>query len=140
MLAIKHYFNPSKDVIIDIKPLKSHSPFVSWSYNADLDEFTLTVVRKQKMRCSSKTIYKMSHKDIKTLSTLPLNNPSKDPRGYEVERIVSHMQMLQQQIDADRLISSIIFILAADSCVPRRQIVAADYPCQASLKTLCKSD
>ncbi|KAI3687002.1 hypothetical protein L1987_80692 [Smallanthus sonchifolius] len=98
VLAIKHYFNPSKDVIIDIKPLKSHSPFASWSYNADfadLDEFTLTDVRKQKMICSSKTIYKMQHKDIKTLSALPLNNPSKDPRGYEVERIVSHMQKLQ---------------------------------------------
>ncbi|KAI3725006.1 hypothetical protein L1987_64777 [Smallanthus sonchifolius] len=99
VLSIKHYFNPSKDVIINIKPLKSHSPFVSWSYNADLDEFTLTDVRKQKMRCSSKTIYKMPHKDIKTLSALPLNNPSKDPRGYEVERIVSHMQKLQQQSD-----------------------------------------
>ncbi|KAI3808128.1 hypothetical protein L1987_24071 [Smallanthus sonchifolius] len=99
VLAIKHYFNPSKDEIIDIKPLKSHSPFVSWSYNADLDEFTLTDVRKQTMRCSSKIIYKMPHKDIKTLSALPLNNPSKDPRGYEVERIVSHMQKLQQQSD-----------------------------------------
>ncbi|KAI3815516.1 hypothetical protein L1987_15187 [Smallanthus sonchifolius] len=99
VLAIKHYFNPNKDVIIDIKPLKSHSPFVSWSYNADLDEFTLTDVRKQKMRCSSKTIYKMPNKDIKTLSALPLNNPSKDPRGIEVERIVSHMQKLQQQSD-----------------------------------------
>ncbi|KAI3827897.1 hypothetical protein L1987_01986 [Smallanthus sonchifolius] len=99
VLAIKHYFNPSKDVIIDIKPFKSHSPFVSWSYNADLYEFTLTDVRKQKMRCSSKTIYKMPNKGIKTLSALPLNNPSKDPRGYEVERIVSHMQKLQQQSD-----------------------------------------
>ncbi|KAI3827989.1 hypothetical protein L1987_02078 [Smallanthus sonchifolius] len=99
VLAVKHYFNPSKDVIMDIKPLKSHSPFVSWSYNADLDEFTLTDVRKQKMICSSKTIYKMPHKDIKTLSALPLNNPSKDPRGYEVERVVCHMQKLQQQSD-----------------------------------------
>ncbi|KAI3773957.1 hypothetical protein L1987_48496 [Smallanthus sonchifolius] len=99
VLAIKHYFNPSKDVIINIKPLKSHSPFVSWTYNADLDEFTLTDVKKQQMRCSSKAIYKMQHKDIKTLSELPLNNPSKDPRGYEVERIVSHMQKLQQQSD-----------------------------------------
>ncbi|KAI3819402.1 hypothetical protein L1987_13236 [Smallanthus sonchifolius] len=99
VLAIKHYFNPSKDVIINIKPLKSHSPFVSWSYNADLDEFTLIDVKKQQMRCSSKAIYKMPHKDTKTLSELPLNNPSKDPRGYEVERIVSHMQKLQQQSD-----------------------------------------
>ncbi|KAI3744844.1 hypothetical protein L1987_57939 [Smallanthus sonchifolius] len=99
MLAIRHYFNPSKDVVMNIKPLKSHSPFVSWSYNADLDEFTLTDVKKQQMRCSSKAIYKMQHKDIKTLSELPLNNPSKDPRGYEVERIVSHMQKLQQQSD-----------------------------------------
>ncbi|KAI3810754.1 hypothetical protein L1987_20376 [Smallanthus sonchifolius] len=97
MLAIRHYFNPSKDVVVDVKPLKSHSPFVSWSYNADLDEFTLIDVKKQQMRCSSKAIYKMPHKDIKTLSELPLNNPSKDPRGYEVERIVSHMQKLQQQ-------------------------------------------
>ncbi|KAI3802332.1 hypothetical protein L1987_30462 [Smallanthus sonchifolius] len=99
VLAIKHYFNPSKDVIINIKPLKSHSPFVSWTYNADLDEFTLTDVKKQQMRCSSKAIYKMQRKDIKTLSELPLNNPSKDPRGYELERIVSHMQKLQQQSD-----------------------------------------
>ncbi|KAI3821302.1 hypothetical protein L1987_08866 [Smallanthus sonchifolius] len=99
MLAIRHYFNPSKDVVMNIKPLKSHSPFVSWSYNADLDEFTLIDVKKQQMRCSSKAIYKMPHKDINTLSELPLNNPSKDPRGYEVERIVSHMQKLQQQSD-----------------------------------------
>ncbi|KAI3802280.1 hypothetical protein L1987_30410 [Smallanthus sonchifolius] len=99
MLAIRHYFNPSKDVVMDIKPLKSHSPFVSWSYNADLDEFTLTDAKKQQMRCSSKAIFKMQPKDIKTLSELPLNNPSKDPRGYEVERIVRHMQKLQQQSD-----------------------------------------
>ncbi|KAI3695049.1 hypothetical protein L1987_78037 [Smallanthus sonchifolius] len=72
------------------------------------------------MICSSKTIYKMPNKDIKTLSALPLNNPSKDPRGYEVERVVSHMQKLQQQtlVATDRLISSIILILATDSYVP----------------------
>ncbi|KAI3671929.1 hypothetical protein L1987_87126 [Smallanthus sonchifolius] len=99
MLVIKHHFNPSKDVIIDVKPLQSHSPFVSWSHNADMDEFTLTDVKKQQMRCSSKTIFKMPSKDIKTLSELPLNNPSKDPRGYEVVRIVCHMQKLQQQRD-----------------------------------------
>ncbi|KAI3811039.1 hypothetical protein L1987_20754 [Smallanthus sonchifolius] len=109
VLAIKHYFNPSKDVIMDIKPLKSHSPFVSWSYNADLDEFTLTDVRKQKMICSSKTIYKMPHKDIKTLSALPLNNPSKDPRGYEVERVA--YQQHSTHVAADRPTSSIQHLL-----------------------------
>ncbi|KAI3695286.1 hypothetical protein L1987_78281 [Smallanthus sonchifolius] len=101
MLAIRHYFNPSKDVVMNIKPLKSHSPFVSWSYNADLDEFALIDVKKQQMRCSSKAIYKMPHKDIKTLSELPLNNPSKDQRGYE-----AYQQHLAQ-VAADRLISSI---------------------------------
>ncbi|KAI3784191.1 hypothetical protein L1987_43285 [Smallanthus sonchifolius] len=105
VLAIKHCFNPSKDVIIDIKLLKSHSPFVSWSYNADLDEFTLTDVRKQKMICSSKTIYKMPHKDIKTLYALPLNNPSNDPRGYEA------YQQHSTHVAADRLISSIQHML-----------------------------
>ncbi|KAI3821199.1 hypothetical protein L1987_08758 [Smallanthus sonchifolius] len=100
MLAIRHYFNPSKDVVMNIKPLKSHSPFVSWSYNADLDEFTLIDVKKQQMRCSSKAIYKMPHKDIKTLSELPLNNPSKDQRGYEA------YQQHSAQVAADRLISS----------------------------------
>ncbi|KAI3687044.1 hypothetical protein L1987_80734 [Smallanthus sonchifolius] len=109
MLAIRHYFNPSKDVIMDIKPLKSHSPFVSWSYNADLDEFTLIDVKKQQMRCSSKAIYKMPHKDIKTLSELPLNNPSKDPRGYEVERIA--YQQHSTLAAAVRLISSIQHLL-----------------------------
>ncbi|KAI3821391.1 hypothetical protein L1987_08958 [Smallanthus sonchifolius] len=97
LLVIKHHFNPSKDEIIDAKPLKSHSPFISWSYNAEENEFTLTDVKGQKMRCLSKAIFKMPSKDIKTLSELPLNNPSKDPRGYEVARIVSHMQKLQQQ-------------------------------------------
>ncbi|KAI3825020.1 hypothetical protein L1987_06495 [Smallanthus sonchifolius] len=101
MLAIRHYFNPSKDMVMNIKPLKSHSPFVSWSYNADLDEFTLIDVKKQQMRCSSKAIYKMPHKDIKTLSELPLNNPSKDQRGYEA------YQQHSAQVAADRLISSI---------------------------------
>ncbi|KAI3676270.1 hypothetical protein L1987_85874 [Smallanthus sonchifolius] len=135
-LAIKHHFNPSKDVIIDIKPLQSHYPFVNWSYNADLDEFTLTDVKKQQMRCSSKTIFKMPSKDIKTLSELPLNNPIKDPRGYEVARIA--YQQRSTKVVADRLISGVqhlllliglsaalnrsvlmlILILAADSLVP----------------------
>ncbi|KAI3784487.1 hypothetical protein L1987_43586 [Smallanthus sonchifolius] len=97
LMVIKHHFNPIKDEIIDVKPLQSHSPFISWSYNAEKDEFTLTDVKGQKMRCSSKAIFKMASKDIKTLSELPLNNPSKDQRGYEVERIVSNMQKLQQQ-------------------------------------------
>ncbi|KAI3696212.1 hypothetical protein L1987_79222 [Smallanthus sonchifolius] len=97
LLVIKHYFNPSKDEIIDVKPLQSHSPFISWSYNDEKNEFTLTDVKGQKMRCSSKAIFKMASKDIKTLSELPLNNPSMDQRGYEVERIVSNMQKLQQQ-------------------------------------------
>ncbi|KAI3754500.1 hypothetical protein L1987_54284 [Smallanthus sonchifolius] len=52
------------------------------------------------MRCSSKAIYKMPHKDIKTLSELPLNNPSKDQRGYEA------YQQHSAQVAADRLISS----------------------------------
>ncbi|KAI3825205.1 hypothetical protein L1987_06682 [Smallanthus sonchifolius] len=62
-----------------------------------LDEFTLTDVKGQKMRCSSKAIFKMASKDIKTLSELPLNNPSKHQRGYVVARIVSNMEKLQQQ-------------------------------------------
>ncbi|KAI3805370.1 hypothetical protein L1987_27698 [Smallanthus sonchifolius] len=89
LLAIRHYFNPSKDKIIDAKSLQSHSPFISWSYNAEKNEFTLTDVKGQNMRCSSKAIFKMASKDIKTLSELPLNNPSMDQRGYEVERIAS---------------------------------------------------
>ncbi|KAI3763353.1 hypothetical protein L1987_53807 [Smallanthus sonchifolius] len=89
LLVIKHHFNPSKDVIVDAKPIQSHSPFISWSYNAEKDEFTLTDVKGQKMRCSSKAIFKMPSKDIKTLSELPLNNPSKDPRGYEA----NHQQL-----------------------------------------------
>ncbi|KAI3816149.1 hypothetical protein L1987_15839 [Smallanthus sonchifolius] len=97
LLEIRHYFNPSKDEIIDAKPLQSHSPFINWSYNAEKNEFTLTDVKGQKMRCSSKAIFKMASKDIKTLSELPLNNPSMDQRGYEVERIVRNMQKLQQQ-------------------------------------------
>ncbi|KAI3745516.1 hypothetical protein L1987_58630 [Smallanthus sonchifolius] len=97
LLAIRHYFNPSKNEIIDAKPLQSHSPFISWSYNAEKNEFTLTDVKGQKMRCSSKAIFKMASKDIKTLSELPLNNPNMDQRGYEVERIVRNMQKLQQQ-------------------------------------------
>ncbi|KAI3732646.1 hypothetical protein L1987_63853 [Smallanthus sonchifolius] len=84
LLVIKHHFNPSKDVIFDAKPLKSHSPFFSWSYNAAQDEYTLIDVRGQKMRCSSKAIFSMPSKDIKTFSELLLDNPSKDPRGYEL--------------------------------------------------------
>ncbi|KAI3818188.1 hypothetical protein L1987_11991 [Smallanthus sonchifolius] len=53
------------------------------------------------MRCSSKTIYKMPNKDIKTLSALPLNNPSKDPRGYEA------YQQHSTLVAADRLINSV---------------------------------
>ncbi|KAI3786859.1 hypothetical protein L1987_40889 [Smallanthus sonchifolius] len=97
LLTIKHHFNHSRDEILDVKPIQSHSPFISWSYNAEKDEFTLTDVKGQKMRCSSKAIFKMANKDIKTLSELPRNNPSKDQRGYEVERIASHMKKLQQQ-------------------------------------------
>ncbi|KAI3825143.1 hypothetical protein L1987_06619 [Smallanthus sonchifolius] len=62
-----------------------------------LDEFTLTDVKGKKMRCSSKAIFKMASKDIKTLSELPLNNHSKDQRGFDVARIVSNMEKLQQQ-------------------------------------------
>ncbi|KAI3827282.1 hypothetical protein L1987_01355 [Smallanthus sonchifolius] len=29
LLVIKHHFNPSKDVVIDVKPLQSHYPFAS---------------------------------------------------------------------------------------------------------------
>ncbi|KAI3819638.1 hypothetical protein L1987_13479 [Smallanthus sonchifolius] len=136
MLAIKHHFNSSKDVIINIKPLQSHSPFVSWSYNADLDEFTLTDVKKQQMRCSSKTIFKMPSKDIKTLSELPLNNPSKDPKGYEAyqqhstlvatDRLISSIQHLLLLIGLsatfntafNRSVFRLILIFAADSPVP----------------------
>ncbi|KAI3810666.1 hypothetical protein L1987_20288 [Smallanthus sonchifolius] len=131
MLAIKHHFNPSKDVIIDIKPLQSHSPFVSWSYNADVDEFTLTDVKKQQMRCLSKKIFKMPSKDIKTLSELPLKNPSKDPRGYEAyqqrstlivaDRLISSVQhlMLLTGLSAafNRSVLMLILILVADSLV-----------------------
>ncbi|KAI3813243.1 hypothetical protein L1987_17962 [Smallanthus sonchifolius] len=55
LLVIKH---SSKDEIIDVKPLQSHYPFTSWSYKAEKDEFTLTDVKGQKMRCSSKAIFK----------------------------------------------------------------------------------
>ncbi|KAI3725198.1 hypothetical protein L1987_64976 [Smallanthus sonchifolius] len=54
-------------------------------------------VRGQKMRCFSKAIFSMPSKDMKSLSELPLDNPSKDPKGYETARIVAHMQKLQQQ-------------------------------------------
>ncbi|KAI3786892.1 hypothetical protein L1987_40950 [Smallanthus sonchifolius] len=80
VLVIKHHFNPSKDAVLD-------------------NEFTITNVKGHQMRCSSKAIFKMPSKDIKTLSELPLDNPSKDPRGYEVARIVDHMKKLQQQRD-----------------------------------------
>ncbi|KAI3744794.1 hypothetical protein L1987_57887 [Smallanthus sonchifolius] len=46
---------------------------------------------------------------------------------------VQAYQQRSTQVATDRLISSIILVLAADSYVPRRQIVAADYPCQAVL-------
>ncbi|KAI3810884.1 hypothetical protein L1987_20507 [Smallanthus sonchifolius] len=29
LLVIKHHFNPSKDVVIDVKPLQSYYPFVN---------------------------------------------------------------------------------------------------------------
>ncbi|KAI3807773.1 hypothetical protein L1987_23707 [Smallanthus sonchifolius] len=57
LLVIKHHFNPSKDVVIDAKPLQSHFPLVKWSYNAIQDEYTLIDVRGQKLRCSSKAIF-----------------------------------------------------------------------------------
>ncbi|KAI3808049.1 hypothetical protein L1987_23990 [Smallanthus sonchifolius] len=68
VLVIKHHFNPSKDAV-----------FARWSYNAEKNEFTITNVKGYQMRCSSKAIFKMPSKDIKTLSELPLDNPSKDP-------------------------------------------------------------
>ncbi|KAI3717450.1 hypothetical protein L1987_69080 [Smallanthus sonchifolius] len=76
LLVIKHHFNPSKDVIIDAKPLQTHSPFTSWSFKADTNEFILIDVKGKKMICSSKAIFKMPSKEIKTLFELPLNNPS----------------------------------------------------------------
>ncbi|KAI3816011.1 hypothetical protein L1987_15696 [Smallanthus sonchifolius] len=99
VLVIKHHFNPSKDAVLDVRPLQSHYPFARWSYNAEKNEFTITNVKGHQMRCSSKAIFKMPSKDIKTLSELPLDNPSKHPRGYEVARIVDHMKKLQQQRD-----------------------------------------
>ncbi|KAI3802088.1 hypothetical protein L1987_30213 [Smallanthus sonchifolius] len=80
LLVIKHHFNPSKDVI------------------------------GQKMRCSSKAIFSMPSKDIKSLSELPLDNPSKDPRGYETARIVTHMQKLQQQQQTTAADSTILLL------------------------------
>ncbi|KAI3733045.1 hypothetical protein L1987_64260 [Smallanthus sonchifolius] len=123
LLVIKHYFNPSKDEIIYVKPLQSHSPFIRWSYNAEKDEFTLTYVKGQKMRCSSKAIFKMASKDIKTLSKLPLNNPSMDQRGYEVERIVNNMQKLQQQKQPELL--RIGFSAASTLDAADRQIISS---------------
>ncbi|KAI3676097.1 hypothetical protein L1987_85696 [Smallanthus sonchifolius] len=108
LLVIRHHFNPNKDVIIDAKPLQSHFPFISWSYNAALDEYTLIDVRGQKMRCSSKAIFSMPSKDIKTLSELPLDNPSKDPRGYETARIASHQHQTLVATDM-QIISSFDF-------------------------------
>ncbi|KAI3744534.1 hypothetical protein L1987_57617 [Smallanthus sonchifolius] len=86
LLAIKHHFNPSKDVIIDAKPLQSHSPFT-----------------RQKMICSSKAIFKMPRKDIKTLSELPLNNPSQDPRGYEIDKLL-RISLSDAKVAANRQI------------------------------------
>ncbi|KAI3704433.1 hypothetical protein L1987_74653 [Smallanthus sonchifolius] len=97
LLVIKHHFNPSKDVIIDAKPLQFYFPFTSWSYNAEKNEYTVIDVRGQKMRCSSKAIFSMPRKYIKSLFKFPLDNPCKDPRGYETARIVANMQKLQQQ-------------------------------------------
>ncbi|KAI3827536.1 hypothetical protein L1987_01613 [Smallanthus sonchifolius] len=59
LLAIKHHFNPSKDEIIDAKTLQSYSPFTSWSFKDDTNEFILIDVKGQKMICSRKTIFKM---------------------------------------------------------------------------------
>ncbi|KAI3742284.1 hypothetical protein L1987_59964 [Smallanthus sonchifolius] len=67
LLIIKHYFNPSKDVFINSKPLQSHFPLVKWSYNAVNDEYTLVDIQGYKMRCSSKAIFSMTSKDIKSL-------------------------------------------------------------------------
>ncbi|KAI3821917.1 hypothetical protein L1987_09493 [Smallanthus sonchifolius] len=36
----------------------------------------------------NKAIFKMTSKDIKTLSELPLNNPSQDPKGYEIDKLL----------------------------------------------------
>ncbi|KAI3795061.1 hypothetical protein L1987_37705 [Smallanthus sonchifolius] len=123
LLVIKHHFNPSKDVVIEAKPLQSHFPFTSWSYNAEKDEITITTVRGQHMRCSSKAIFKMPSNDIKSLSELPLDNPSKDHRGYELLRInlsaadscspadeqlcCGQPYLLKSRVAADRLLSSI---------------------------------
>ncbi|KAI3815565.1 hypothetical protein L1987_15236 [Smallanthus sonchifolius] len=94
-----------------------------WSYNVEKNEFTLTDVKGQKMRCSSKAIFKMASKDIKTLSELPLNNPSKDQRGYEVARIVSNMEKLQQQKKPELL--RIGFSVASTLDAADRQIISS---------------
>ncbi|KAI3754790.1 hypothetical protein L1987_54581 [Smallanthus sonchifolius] len=94
LLMIKHHFNPFKDVIIDAKPLQSHFTLVKWSCNTVKDEYTLMDVRGHNMRCSSKAIFSMPSKDIKSLSEIPFVNPSKDPRGYETARIILNMPKL----------------------------------------------
>ncbi|KAI3754601.1 hypothetical protein L1987_54388 [Smallanthus sonchifolius] len=114
VLVIKHHFNPSKDAVLEVKPLQSYYPFARWSYNAEKNEFTITNVKGHQMRCSSKAIFKMPSKDIKTLSELPLDNPSKDPRG-----------LLLTKTAADTLSA------AEDQ---------TDYPCEAPLTPFCKSN
>ncbi|KAI3762435.1 hypothetical protein L1987_52865 [Smallanthus sonchifolius] len=130
LLVIKRHFNPSKDVIFDAKPLQYHSPFISWSYNAAQDEYTLIDIRGQKIRCSSKAIFSMPSKDIKTLSALPLDNPSKDPRGYEISLFaVDSCSPADGQLCCGQpyLLKNRV---AVDSHIFRRSIVAAD--CSAS--------
>ncbi|KAI3755042.1 hypothetical protein L1987_54835 [Smallanthus sonchifolius] len=75
--------------------------------NSDLQGMMELGEAGQKMICSSKSIFSMPSKDIKSLSELPPDNPSKDHRGYETATIVAHMKKIQQQ--RQQIISSFDF-------------------------------
>ncbi|KAI3815026.1 hypothetical protein L1987_14678 [Smallanthus sonchifolius] len=142
LLIIKHYFNPSKDVLIDAKPLQSHFPLVKWSYNAAKDEYTLEDVKGYKMRCSSKAIFSMLRRDIKSLSEIPFDNPSKDPRGYETAMIL--LFAADQQLCCGYALSAevqrllmIVFSAASNIDAADRQIIRnLDFTTDISSATL----
>ncbi|KAI3725209.1 hypothetical protein L1987_64987 [Smallanthus sonchifolius] len=119
---------PYSDLIRIMELGEAHEPeneggMHLWAYNAAKDEFTITAVRGQQMRCYSKAIFKMPSKDIKSLSELPLDNPINYPRGYELLRISlsaadscfpadehfcrGQPYLLKTRVAADRLLSNI---------------------------------
>ncbi|KAI3813848.1 hypothetical protein L1987_18583 [Smallanthus sonchifolius] len=91
LLVTRHHFNPIKEVVVDAKPLQAHYPLVNRSYNASVDEYTITNVKGNKIRGPKKAILKMPRRNIKTLYEIPFGNPRKDTRGYETARIIIQM-------------------------------------------------